>query len=366
LSLQSGGSGGSSILNIAIIGGVVVIAIIALTGLLKSASGIFGTGGDKGGQTSDSTSELARSQAEQSRAETEAGRLEEEADRAETEGRRADAEELRAQAEIVRAEAERLRAENDKLAIELADKAGTLSTNVQIGDESDDSQMEKTGAETANEVSEETGATGPDQTASGQTGATSEPDTSVKGTKPDVEVSVGRDEIEEAIEKAQSGKTRGQQRFKKSSFFSSGSGQQIIVETDPVTGATITGGGTTGKKQARFTIFETKPQTLSDVLRIHPEFTASQARNFLSSQGVFSTDPRVQEVQKKKFKAFDFGTNTGRGLSTSKTVVRGATTQEALKAEELRAQETLRKILVGEQITKTRVQKKRRTGRGRR
>jgi len=344
MSVQGSRLPSGNILNVLLIGGVVVVAIIALSSLLKSASGLslFGGGtGDKGGQTSDSSSELGRLQAEFDRAISEANRLESEASRAETEGRRGDAEQLRADAELIRAEAEKLRAENDKLAIELAGKAETLDVDVTIGGESEDSQKEKAGKEAGDEAGKIPES---EETDSGQTVTDEAPDTMVKGTEPDTEITVGRDEIEEAIDKATNAKTRGQQRFRKESFFASGSESQIIVETDPRTGARITGGGTAGQP-ARFTIFETKPVTLSDVLRQNPEFTASQARDFLSKQGTFQT-PEEQ----KAFEEFDFGTNLGRGIKASSTIVRGATTEEAKETEALKAEETLRRIQAGETV----------------
>jgi len=343
VSLPSGNA-----LNFVIIGGVVIIAIIAITRGLQSVSGLslFGNGDkEEKTQTSDSTAELGRLEAELQRALAEAKRLESEADRADSEGRRGDAEQFRALAEQTRAEAELLRAQNDKLAIELSAKAGTLDANVIIGDEESRTKDASTTTQDEANAQEIT------QTPSGQNETDIAPDTEVQGKDPDVEIVVASDDaIAEAIEKASNAKTRGALRFNRTSFFDFGASEQIIVESSP--DINILGGGSAGKP-ASFTIREIAPRTLSDVIKLHPEFSASQARDFLAKRGVQSTDPRVQEVQQKKFDAFDFGTSTGSGFASTKELSKefgGRVTQSAIELERLRAEEKLKQILSSENI----------------
>ncbi len=286
-------------------------------------------------------------------------RLEELATRADQDASFQKAEELRQQKSLVEAENALLITQIESFNLKIAQKERERNRDITTNTETTTDKQDATtkSQDAVNKIPRE-------ETDSGQTVTDKEPDTTVKGSQPDIEVSVGRDEIEEAIDKATNAKTRGQLRFGKQSFFSSGSGSQITVEADP--SVTITGGGTAGDKPAKFTIFETKPMNLSDVLRIHPEFSASQARDFLSKQGIFSTDPRVAEIRKRKFEEFDFRSSTGSGQKIE-TVLKGGETkeqvealgldprprvsQEQLRAEELRSEETLKKIGAGESIT---------------
>ncbi len=132
----------------------------------------------------------------------------------------------------------------------------------------------------------------------------------------------------------------------------------MIVVTDPKTkGVNITGGGS-ATKGTKFKINPKEPKTLSDVLEIHPEFSASQARDFLNKSGTFAS-----EQDKKAFEKFDFGTNTGSGQkvpttnkggeSVSTSNARTRVSQTTRELEIAKAEEKVKQILASRQIQNT-------------
>jgi len=183
------------------------------------------------------------------------------------------------------------------------------------------------------------------ETPSGQTETVDAPNTIVADSKEQV---ISVDVNKEVIDKISNRNTRP-----RSSFFSEGSAEQVIVMTDPKTNAKITGAGSTNKKTVGV-IRSTKPKTLSDVLKIFPNFSASQARDFLNRSGTFAT-----EQDRKAFEEFDFRTNTGGGQKVPTTNIGGesvstpnARTRVSKTTRELeiaKAEEKLKQILASQE-----------------
>jgi len=328
----------SSIIKLALFGIVGIIGIIVATRAIQSIGNfqLFpDANADDGKQlnTSDSEAQLGKVQAELQRADAETIRATVSADRAEAEGKRGDAEALRAIAEQSRANAEILRAENDRLSIELSAKAGTLTTNTIIGQESDNFDARKEASKESGDSDAENPELTDTESASGQTDLDQAPNTDIKGSDTTVEISVENDSEDAVIKAISSRKSRP-----RSSFFSRGSTSQVVVTSDRPD-VKITGAGSALEGTQAF-IFDKPLRNLSDVLKKFPNKTASQARDFLSRQGTFQN-----KEAEKSFKAFDFGTNTGNAIRPDSEVIKGSVTKTALEREEIRANKRLEAIL---------------------
>jgi len=327
----------SGIMKIALTGGIILVGVIALSQVAKGFKGLnlFGTANadsGQGGQQVDQATQLQKAEAETTRANAEISRTDAEIIRAEAEGRTAEAEFLRAQAEILRAEAEKgrdftERLKNEQLSIQ---NGATL-------DGSEQTQKEKVVLETQQEVQQIE-----KQQVETQNFQQSKPAEIIK-TANEIQnnpatiqtIDNTRDSTLTAIETINKKRRSG----RNSTFFSNGSTSQINVVSQSDRPVTITGGGSSSKNGADFTIRDTPLRTLSDVLKKFPNFTASQARDFLSRQGTHSTDQAVNKVQKNKFNSFDFGVNTGSGSRGTNERFSKTTRQlEIEKAEKIRDQ----------------------------
>lgn len=384
-----GGTG--NVLKIGALIAVGIIGLIVATSAIKGVKNFdigkalgFGGGEEnktaqdngansQGGNTSDAEAQLARAETERIKAEATYKRALDEADRAEAEGRRADAENLRANAEILRAEAEKSRAYNDRLAIEAG--FNPFSTD-QVQEPTTKKQQVTIDTQTIQDITKTGNTKSPDllagyvelvRTTGKNKGATIKirPDevntwlarggfalpqdanivkTDISATKPQyVGVSYEQTPEQKAVATINAKKSGN-----KSTFFSDGSRTQITVVSNEPSVKILGGGGT--DKGTQFSIQEKAPTTLSDVLKSHPEFTSSQARDYLSRLGTFDT-----EYAKQQFLSKDFGTNTGSGQkiptvnkggsTTSQSGERPRASQTARELEAKRAQEKVQSLL---------------------